>query len=455
MPLFYGSCFMRDKRRPTLHVITINKVRESNTQISFTGHLTIDGQFAPHSVNKTTAIFINNYEVANRFAALHLKELRKDREWFWDYYIEELPLPHSKYVQIAQLHKNYLVEQLTVKPDITNVESVETKVTEPQYQKPPRKKRVVIPKAFVIKATYGRINAPIEGYLNLDLRVKSLLLAKSTAVFLNRGLAEQFLAYAQTHASFEQTYSFTIETISNNVQKAKTLAQFALPAINRLLFEGNSQQAFEIEVTGADPRKLPDNLAPLKNFTFRESAFYYLCTNLQITDHAYRRAYFDTAKIAKLFLKHVRPFLRLVYPKCKFKIKDTVLEAAQYQWVVSSMVGVKRALLTPVKPPKAPKPPRATNMQNHEQVLSDCYAVEISEEDKQYFQCIDNGLLITSALELARWYDSESVAAEEAKHFSERYQMNARAVLVHRESEQALAPIEQEQQFKLWQWMQE
>lgn len=53
------------------------------------------------------------------------------------------------------------------------------------------------------------------------------------------------------------------------------------------------------------------------------------------------------------------------------------------------------------------------------------------------------------------WYDSESVAAEEAKHFSEHYQMNARAVLVHRESEQALAPIEQEQQFKLWQWMQE
>ena len=108
----------KNRRRPKLHVITIKKVRQSNTQISFTGHLTIDGLFAPLLVNKQTALFINNYEIANQFAALHLKNLRKDQDWFWEYHIEELPFPHTKHIQTAQLHKTYLLEQLPVKAEV-------------------------------------------------------------------------------------------------------------------------------------------------------------------------------------------------------------------------------------------------------------------------------------------------------------------------------------------------
>lgn len=155
---------MLDRRGPKLHVITIKKVRQSNTQIVITGHLTIDGRFGPMLVNKQTALFINNYKAANRFATLHLKALREDQEWFCEYHIEELPFPHSKHIQTAQLHKAYLLEQVTVKPDpnITNIEpepepepeSIESQVSEPRA---PRKKRVIIPQVFAIQVSDGRV----------------------------------------------------------------------------------------------------------------------------------------------------------------------------------------------------------------------------------------------------------------------------------------------------------
>lgn len=450
---------MSNKRRPTLHVITIKKVKGSNTQISFTGHLTIDGQFGPHMLNKQTALFINNYEVANRFAALHLKELRKDQKWFWEYHIEELPFPHSKHIQIAQTHKTYLLEQLQKKQDaqVTVAEPVEIKVPEPAYQ--PRKKRVVIPQVFAIQATYGQPDAPFMGYLNIDFSVKSLILSKSTAVFLDKSLAERFLAHAQSQSqvSPDKNYSFEIKSILNSIQKAKSLAKFALPAINRQLSESESWRAFEIEVIGADPKSLPDNLAPLKNFTSREDHRYFLCTNLQITDHAYKRAYFDSEKIAQLFLKHVRPFLKVGYPRCKFKVKETELEPNQYKWVDVSMVAVKHALLTQIRPPKAPKPPRSTNKKPAQIILPDYYVVAIGDDTDRYFQRVEseNDSLIISSLEDARWYDSEAVAIENANKLAERYQVTARAVLMQRDSEQPLAPIEKDNQFKLWLWQQE
>lgn len=442
---------MLDRRRPKLHVITIKKVKGANTQISFTGHLTIDGQFGPHLVNKQTALFINDYETANRFAALHLKELRKDQDWFWDYCIEELPFPHSKHIQTAQTHKRYLLEQLKKKQntEVIVVEPVEIKIPEPAYPPQPRKKRVVIPQVFVIQATYGQPDALFMGYLSLDFSVKGLILSKSTAVFLDKSLAERFLMHAQSQIPPEKKYSFEIKPVLNSLQKAKTLAKFALPAINRLLSEGESWQAFEIEVIGADPKSLPDNLAPLKNFKSREEPLYYLCTNLQITDQAYRRAFFDSEKIAQLFLKHVRPFLKIGYRRCKFKIKETALQPSQYQWVTDSMLRVKNALLTSVKPPKAPKPPRSTNKKSVLPALSDYYVVAIGDGTDHYFQRVDseNNSLIISSLKEARWYDSEAGAIESAQQLVERYQVTARAVLMQREPEPELAPIEQDQGF--------
>lgn len=450
----------KDRHRPKLHVITIKKVRQSNTQISFTGHLTIDGLFAPLLVNKQTALFINNYEIANQFATLHLKNLRKDQDWFWEYHIEELPFPHTKHIQTAQLHKTYLLEQLPVKAEvkITNIEPepIEIEVSAPRS---PRKKRVIISQVFAIQVFDGEANAPFLGYMNLDFSVKSVHLSKSTAVFLDRSLAERFITLAQSREVCNPDHSLTIQMISNNIQKAKTLAQYALPAINRLLSSGDSWRVYDIEVTGASPKHLPDNLAPLKNFKSREEALYYLCTNLQITDQKYRRAYFDSEKIALLFLKHVRPFLKVAYRGCKFTVKEAELEPAQYQWVDDSMLRVKNALLTRVKPPKAPKAPRVTNKKPESPVLPDYYVIAIGDEDGRYFQRIDGegdfASIITSGLDQARWYDTEAEAIEDAKQIAGSYPVTAWAVLMHREQEQSLAAIENDHQFKLWQWQQE
>lgn len=451
-----------DKRRTKLYVISVKKVRESNTQIALTGLLTIDGQFGPHLVNKETALFIDTYEMAVCFANLHLKELRKDSEWFWEYCIEDLPVAHSKYIQIAQLHRKYLINQLTVtlKQEVTSAELVEIeapeiKVITPKVKRP-RKKRVVIQQVFAIQVVDGNVPAQFMGYLNLDFSVKSFTLSKSTAVFLDRTLAERFITVAQTRIPPELDYELSIETIENNIEKAKVLAKFALPAINRLVAGSGSLYAFNIEVTGASPRNLPDNLAPLKNFKSRESDQYYLCTNLQITDQSYRRAYFDSEQIAKAFLTHVRPFLKMAYRGVKFKIMEMEQEPTQYQWVEDSMLRVKNSLLTRVKPPKEPKPPRITNKKTESSALQDYYVVAIGDEEKRYFQYIDgDDSIITNSLDMARWYDTDSAAIEEAQQIYDRYNITARAVLMHRELDQSLAPIKQDHQFKLWLWQQE
>ena len=454
----------RDRRRTKLYAISVKKVKESNTQIVLTGFLTINGKFGPHLVNKETALFIDTYESAVRFANLHLKELRKDSGWFWEYCIEDLPAAHSKYIQIAQLHRNHLINQLTVtlKKEVTSVEPVEIEAPEVEIEvilpkvKRPRKKRVVIQHAFAIQVADGNVPAQFIGYLNLDFSVKSLMLSKSTAVFLDRTLAERFITVAQTRISPELGYELSIETIEKNIEKAKVLAKFALPAINRLMAGNSSLYAFNIEVTGASPRNLPDNLAPLKNFKSRESERYYLCTNLQITDQSYRRAYFDSEQIAKAFLAHVRPFLKMAYRGVKFKIMEVELEPTQYQWVEDAMLRVKNTLLTRVKPPKEPKPPRITNKKTESSALQDYYVVAIGDEEERYFQYIDDDdSIITNSLDMARWYDTDSAAIEEAQQIYDRYNVTARAVLMHRELDQSLAPIEQDHQFKLWLWQQE
>lgn len=103
-----------------------------------------------------------------------------------------------------------------------------------------------------------------------------------------------------------------------------------------------------------------------------------------------------------------------------------------------------------------PKPPRSTNKKPVQTILPDYYVVAIGDGRDQYFQRVDseNNSLIISSLEDARWYDGEAVAIDNAQQLAERYQVAARAVLMQRDPEPELAPIEQDHQFKLWQWQQ-
>lgn len=415
---------MLDKSRPVLYAINLKKIKNSAPQNSYHGYMMIDGSFGPYNITPKTAIFIQDHVLAHQFAALYIDKLQNQDEWVWKFTVEEIPFPMKKHISAAEKNQSFLLSQLA-KDSIHQVDVTKVSMPEKRYHPIfPRKRHSKDPKVFAIRVIIGKPEASKEGLLNVDLSIGGSLINFSTALFEEKELARAYVEFASSKlTSTEVEYQFHIEPILLRAEKARILATLCRSLINQYLIYGAPTDPYVIEVERANPKVLPEYMAPLRNFYSREKEQYYLCANLQLTDQSYRRAYFETEEIAYWFLTHASKVLQQELSGCQFQVKPVKLQPSQHSWLTNSMVSIKHALKKPMRPPKQRTSNRETRSVVLEQEVNShidtCFVVSLLINDEKLFvrqeENGDKSLITTDKIEFAKWYADEALALDYAK----------------------------------------